>query len=108
MLQAGFRPEGCILRAHARRNMRWVQLAPPAGGTSITLVTWFEQMPAGSVTGLVLGCADIQATCDELAGRGLSLAPIEKQFWGTFSTFQDPDGNGWVLSETPPETVDVP
>jgi catechol 2,3-dioxygenase-like lactoylglutathione lyase family enzyme len=89
-------------------DMRWVQLSPPAGGTSITLVTWFEGMPAGSVSGLVLGCADIQATVDELAGRGLSLTPIESQSWGTFSTFQDPDGNGWVLAETPPEATDVP
>ena len=89
-------------------DMRWVQLSPPAGGTSITLVTWFESMPAGPASGLVLGCADIQAPHDELAGRGLSLAPIERQSWGTFTTFQDPDGNGWVISETPPETLDVP
>jgi uncharacterized glyoxalase superfamily protein PhnB len=26
---------------------------------------------------------------------------IEEQPWGTFTTFEDPDGNGWVLSQAP-------
>jgi len=30
-------------------GMRWVQLGAPGGrGTTLTLVTWFETMPAGS------------------------------------------------------------
>jgi len=31
----------------------WIQLRPSGAETSITLVTWFEAMPAGSVQGLV-------------------------------------------------------
>ena len=38
--------------------MRWVMLRPPGSGTAITLVTWFESMPAGSMRGAVLGCDD--------------------------------------------------
>ena len=27
-------------------GMRWVMLRPPGSGTAVTLVTWFETMPA--------------------------------------------------------------
>ena len=80
-------------------DQRWVELAAPGDDTSITLVTWFETMPPGSLKGLVLDTPDIRATYDELAGRGLKWnGPIEDQFWGTFATFDDPDGNGWVVA----------
>ena len=35
-------------------GMRWVELAPPDSQATIALVTWFESMPPGAVTGLVL------------------------------------------------------
>lgn len=41
-------------------GMRWIQVAPPGGGTQLTLVTWFESMPAGSLRGLVLRISDLQ------------------------------------------------
>ena len=45
---------------------------------------------------------DVQASRDELAARGVTfLQDIEEQPWGTFTTFDDPDGNGWVLSQAP-------
>jgi uncharacterized glyoxalase superfamily protein PhnB len=50
----------------------------------------------------VLECDDVQASRDELAARGVTfLQDIEEQPWGTFTTFDDPDGNGWVLSQAP-------
>jgi catechol 2,3-dioxygenase-like lactoylglutathione lyase family enzyme len=53
-------------------GMRWVMLRPPGSGTAITLVTWFETMPAGSLKGSVLGCDDLEKTLAELtAGRHL-------------------------------------
>ena len=80
---------------------RWVQLRPPKGGASITLVTWFDSMPPGTLQGAVLECTDIESTYTELQGRGLEFnEPITKEFWGTFSTFKDPDGNGWVLAQS--------
>jgi catechol 2,3-dioxygenase-like lactoylglutathione lyase family enzyme len=85
-------------------DQRWVQVGPKGSQTSLTLVTWFESMPAGSVKGLVLECDDVRATHDELSSRGVTFTgPIEEQFWGTFSTFDDPDGNGWVLQQAPSE-----
>jgi catechol 2,3-dioxygenase-like lactoylglutathione lyase family enzyme len=35
-------------------GMRWVQVRPVGGATSITLVTWFPTMPAGTLKGIVL------------------------------------------------------
>src|SRR5208282_2386760 len=51
-------------------SMRWVMLRPPGSGTAITLVTWFDTMPAGSLKGSVLGCDDLEKTLAELTARG--------------------------------------
>jgi catechol 2,3-dioxygenase-like lactoylglutathione lyase family enzyme len=85
--------------------MRWVMLRPPGGGTAITLVTWFESMPAGSLTGSVLGCDDLEQTLAELSGRGLAFAEedIQEAPWGRWKTFTDPDGNSWVLQQNNPD-----
>jgi catechol 2,3-dioxygenase-like lactoylglutathione lyase family enzyme len=81
-------------------DQRWVQLRPPAGETSISLVTWFDEMPPGSVQGLVLETDDVRADREVLAGRGLDITLVDNAPWGEFATFSDPDGNGWVLQET--------
>jgi uncharacterized glyoxalase superfamily protein PhnB len=77
-----------------------VQLRLPGGQTSIALVTWFEDMPPGSLRGLVIGVSRLESTVDELKRRGLEFtAPIEEQPGGRFAYFQDPDGNSWMLNE---------
>src|SRR3954471_21069086 len=55
-------------------GMRWVELAPPGSQATIALVTWFESMPPGGVTGLVLDTPDVRATYEELSGRGVTFA----------------------------------
>lgn len=83
-------------------EQRWVQLGPPGSPISITLVTWFEKMPAGTVQGLVLASDDIHGDYAALDARGVSFdGPIQDQPWGSFATFSDPDGNGWVLQGAP-------
>ncbi len=84
--------------------MRWVMLRPPGSGTAITLVTWFESMPAGSMRGAVLGCDDLCETLAELSARGVVFNEEEIQDapWGRWKTFEDPDGNGWVLQQDNP------
>ena len=77
----------------------WIQMKPPKGRAGITLVTWFDKMPAGHQQGLVLETADITATHAELKSRGLKIKPVTDASWGRFTTFNDPDGNGWVLTE---------
>ena len=43
-------------------GMRWVEVAPPDAGASLTLVTWLESMPPGSLQGLVVSTDDVHAT----------------------------------------------
>ncbi len=82
-------------------GMRWVMLRPPGASTSVTLVTWFGTMPAGSLRGAVLACDDLENTLAELTARGVEFAEdeIQQAPWGRWKTFEDPDGNGWVLQQ---------
>ena len=54
-------------------GMRWVELAPPDAQASIALVTWFDQMPPGSLTGLVLDTPDARAAFETLTERGVEF-----------------------------------
>jgi catechol 2,3-dioxygenase-like lactoylglutathione lyase family enzyme len=85
-------------------GMRWVMLRPPGSGTAVTLVTWFETMPAGSLKGSVLACDDLEKTLAELTARGVTFneSEVQEAPWGRFKTFGDPDGNGWVLQQDNP------
>jgi catechol 2,3-dioxygenase-like lactoylglutathione lyase family enzyme len=81
-------------------GMRWVQVAPKASTASLTLVTWFESMPPGSLQGLVVATDDIHATYDELSAKGVPFDfPPTEQPGGLQAVFRDPDGNGLVLWE---------
>jgi catechol 2,3-dioxygenase-like lactoylglutathione lyase family enzyme len=87
--------------AEMQPGMRWVQLAPRGGETTITLVTWFDSMPAGSYRGLVLETDDLDADVERLRAHGLQFPDgIQEQPWGRYVTFSDPDGNGLVLQTT--------
>ena len=78
-------------------DQRWIQLAPAGSTASITLVTWFPQMPPGTVQGLVLTTDAIDADHAALTIRGLAISDPADAPWGRYATFNDPDGNGWVL-----------
>lgn len=81
-------------------EQRWVQLSPSNTVTSITLVTWFEKMPPGCVQGMVLETDGIDESHALLKSKGLVITKIETAPWGRYATFQDPDGNGWVLQQS--------
>ncbi len=78
---------------------RWIRLEFPGVETKIVLVTWFAQIPPGSLQGIILVTDDIARTFAELSGRGLEISPIKQQPYGKEATFRDPDGNGWVLQQ---------
>jgi len=80
-------------------GMRWVQLSPPGSPTSVTLVTWFNTMPPGSLRGLVLNTSSLDADVEELKRKHVVTSPIEEQPWARFVTFRDPDGNGLILQQ---------
>lgn len=80
-------------------DRRWVRMAPPAGNTSISLVTWYPGMPPGSIKGLALNTIDIETVHEKLTAKGLAISSVESAPWGRFATFSDPDGNEWQLSQ---------
>jgi catechol 2,3-dioxygenase-like lactoylglutathione lyase family enzyme len=82
-------------------DMRWVQVRPRGAATAVTLVTWFETMPAGSVRGTVLETDDLDGDAARLAGLGVQLdGGVQEAPWGRWVQFADPDGNGIVLQTT--------
>lgn len=82
-------------------DQRWVQVRPPGGETSVTLVTWFDTMPAGSLRGVVIETDDLERDQATLRERGARVdSAIEEAPWGRWVTFEDPDGNGFVLQAT--------
>ena len=83
------------------KERQWVQLALPEDDTSITLVTWFETMPAGSLRGAVINTNDIETYHAELIGKGAAPSKIATAPWGRHFTLADPDGNGWVVQQNP-------
>src|SRR5262245_43899519 len=62
-------------------DQRWIQVGPAEGATSITLVTWFDQMPAGSLSGLVLQTSDIDGDCERLRAAGVELTGPQDAPW---------------------------
>jgi catechol 2,3-dioxygenase-like lactoylglutathione lyase family enzyme len=82
-------------------NQKWIQLAPKGCSTTVALVTWFDAMRPGGLQGVMLNCTDIAQDHAVLSQRGLKLSDIEQQPWGRYATFNDPDGNGWILRQPP-------
>jgi catechol 2,3-dioxygenase-like lactoylglutathione lyase family enzyme len=93
---------------------RAVQFTPPGSQCSIHLGT----NAPGSARGLFLVVSDIEAARDDLVRRGVEVsevfhyaagpAPFGGQVsgiapdhlsYGSYATFSDPDGNGWLLQE---------
>ncbi len=96
---------------HQAGDFRVVQLEPPGSSCSIALMKNFDA--AGSLGGLHLVVTDIEAARTELVGRGLEASDLyhftetgqtdgpdpERQDYNTFFSFDDPDGNGWLVQE---------
>jgi catechol 2,3-dioxygenase-like lactoylglutathione lyase family enzyme len=89
-----------VAEAQMGPDMRWVQVRPVGAATSLTLVTWFPSMPAGTLKGTVLETDSLERTIATLREKGVPIGDIETAPWGRFVTFDDPDGNGIVLQET--------
>jgi catechol 2,3-dioxygenase-like lactoylglutathione lyase family enzyme len=82
-------------------DQRWIQVVPPGAQTSITLVTWFETMPSGSLRGLVLETDDLEGDMQRLHAADVAFdSGIERAPWGQYAQFSDPDGNGLILQQT--------
>ena len=80
-------------------EMRFVQLTPPGSACSICIGEGITPAEPGSVVGMQVVVDDAEATRAELADRGLDLGEVDRQPWGNFLYFKDPDGNGWAIQE---------
>jgi catechol 2,3-dioxygenase-like lactoylglutathione lyase family enzyme len=83
--------------------VRVVQLTPPGSGCAIVLATGLAglAMPAGSLRGLHLVVADISQARAELLRRDVAVGEVQDMGGVKYASFQDPDGNTWVLQEIP-------
>jgi predicted enzyme related to lactoylglutathione lyase len=91
-------------------GVRVVQLTPPGSACSIGFGTGLPVYAAepGSVRGLHLVVADIDAARAELAGRGVDIGEVTDVGGGVrYAGFADPDGNSWTLQEMPWRTGDA-
>jgi catechol 2,3-dioxygenase-like lactoylglutathione lyase family enzyme len=93
-------------------EMRVVQLTPPGSGCSVTIGKGLAPMVPGSLKGLQLCVADIEAAHALLTSRGVAISPVQHHdgtgfvdgkggAWNSFCFFDDPDGNGWAIQESP-------
>jgi predicted enzyme related to lactoylglutathione lyase len=82
-------------------GLRFVQLTPRGSACSIAIGTGITSAPPGSVHGLQLVVADINAARAELAERGVAVSGVQTFPWGSFVFFSDPDGNAWSVQQLP-------
>jgi catechol 2,3-dioxygenase-like lactoylglutathione lyase family enzyme len=96
-------------------GLRIVQFTPPGSGTSVTFGTGITTAAPGSAEGGLI-VSDIEAAHSELAGRGTDVSDTwhgppfppearqpgpdpERTSYGSFFSFNDPDGNTWLVQE---------
>ncbi len=85
--------------ADFKPGARWIELNVPGTKTNIALVTWFENMRPGGLSGMVLLTGNIESAFETLGARGLKTSAVQSAPWGKYFTFSDPDGNGWVMHQ---------
>jgi catechol 2,3-dioxygenase-like lactoylglutathione lyase family enzyme len=102
-------------------DYRVIQFSPPGSACSIIFGNNVTAAAPGSSQGLYLIVSDIKAVRDELLRRGIEVSqPFhdtagvfhhadgknvdsglnpQRHSYATFASFNDPDGNGWLLQE---------
>jgi catechol 2,3-dioxygenase-like lactoylglutathione lyase family enzyme len=102
-------------------DFRVVQFTPPGSEASIIFGQGTSAGVPGSVQGLYLIVHDIEAARAELVDRGVEVNEVfhaingifpqagtegrvpgpdpERRDYASYASFNDPDGNGWVLQE---------
>ena len=83
-------------------EIRFVQLTPPGSACSIAIGKGLVEGKPGSVQGLQMVVADIEAAHAELVARGVDVSEVNDLAWGRFVFFADPDGNKWAVQQLLP------
>ena len=101
--------------AASTKDLRIVQFTPPGSGCSVTFGKGITAAAPGSAAGGQI-VSDIEAAYDWLVGRGIEVSdiwhgppfPVEarqpgpdpkRTSYGSFFSFNDPDGNTWLVQE---------
>ena len=80
-------------------TQRWIELSIPGAQTGIVLFTPEGQEDRiGTFFNGSFQCDDVDYSYRQLSERGVDIDPPEKQPWGAFCRFRDPDGNIFILS----------
>ena len=94
-------------------SFRVVQLTPPGSACSISIGVGITESTPGSIQGLHLVVTDIETARATLVEQGVDASEIfhfeasgrvsgpdpQRADYGSFVSFADPDGNGWVVQE---------
>lgn len=82
------------------KTSRWIELQPPGGQTRVVLIKARPGDPrVGSLTNIVFTSDDIEKTYFDMKVKGVHFKePPNRQPWGLFTQFADPDGNVFVLA----------
>ncbi|MEC4572633.1 VOC family protein [Streptomyces virginiae] len=104
-------------------GVRIIQLTPPGSRCSVALLQGMPTLPdakvmaPGTLHGLQMCVTDIEAARATLTERGVAVSPVRHVgasgweegkggTWNSFLTFNDPDGNGWVVQEAPSDLTE--
>jgi catechol 2,3-dioxygenase-like lactoylglutathione lyase family enzyme len=103
-------------------DVRLIQFTPPGSACSIQFGTNLTSAAPGSARGLYLAVPDIEASRDQLVAQQVDVSEVfheaslggrfepgashrvsgpapDRSSYGSFASFNDPDGNGWLLQE---------
>jgi predicted enzyme related to lactoylglutathione lyase len=80
-------------------DLRFIQLTPPGSACSITIGKGITKAQPGSVEGLQMVVADVEAARRQLVEHGVEASDVQDYPWGRFVFFADPDGNRWALQQ---------
>nr|WP_082728635.1 VOC family protein [Rhizobium altiplani] len=102
-------------------DFRVIQFTPPGSPCSIIFGKNVTAAVPGTAQGLHLIVSDVEAARAELAERGVALSDVfhdpggvfhhagenarvrgvhpQRKSYGSFASFSDPDGNGWLFQE---------
>jgi catechol 2,3-dioxygenase-like lactoylglutathione lyase family enzyme len=105
----------------ANGNFRGIQFTPPQSGASIIFGKGVTSAKPGAIDQLVLAVDDVDAARSDLIARGVDVSDVfhyaggpfnnavenprvagrdpEGRSYFSFASFEDPDGNGWLLQE---------
>lgn len=81
-------------------GLRFVQLTPPGSACSIAIGEGLTESPPGTAQAQLV-VDDVEAARAALVERGVEASEIEEFPWGSFTYFQDPDGNRWAVQQPP-------